>query len=399
MEKLAIFGGTPVRKEKIFYGHQCIDQSDVDAAGNVLLSDYITCGPAVIQAEKDLVDYTGASYATLVSNGTAALHLACIAAGICSGDEVITTPLTFAASANCILYCGGTPIFADVNCKTYNIDPKDIENKITKKTKAVIAVDYTGQAAQLDEIRNICDKYNLVFIEDAAHSIGTVYKNKKVGSIADLTCFSFHPVKNITCGEGGAILTNDDKYDRILKDARTHGIVHREEDFIFPELNEGLWYYEEQFLGYNYRLTDFQAAILSNQIKKLDGFKRRRKQICEMYRKELQNVDGIILQEEIPESDSCNHLFIIRVDRSVLNCSRTDFFYAMSKENIQCQIHYIPVYWFPYYAQLGYKRGMCPNAENIYKDIISIPLYPLMSDNDVYDVIRAIKKIANYYKA
>lgn len=397
MDKLAVFGGTPVRNEKIYYGHQSIDQSDLDAAGSVLLSDYITCGPAVSQAEKDLEDYTGAKYATLVSNGTAALHLACIAAGIGPGDEVITTPLTFAASANCILYCGGTPVFADVNSDTYTIDPKDIEKKITDKTKAVIAVDFTGQTAQLDEIRDICNRHNLVFIEDAAHSIGTVYKDRKVGSIADMTCFSFHPVKNITCGEGGAILTNDARYNKVLKDARTHGIVHDKEIFEYPDLNEGPWYYEQQFLGYNYRLTDFQSAILSNQLKKLDSFKKRRQEICSFYRSELDSIPGIILQKQLPESDSCNHLFVIRIDTTVLNCSRTEFFNAMSKENVQCQVHYIPVYWFPYYQRLGYEKGICPNAELIYCGMMSIPLYPALSDKDCQDVVDAIRKVALYY--
>lgn len=399
MEKLAIFGGIPVRKEKIFYGHQSIDESDIDAVNKALLSDYLTCGPAIPNAEKDLMDYTGAKYATLVSNGTAALHLACIAAGIGEGDEVITTPLTFAASANCILYCGGTPVFADVDKGTYSIDPEDIERKITPRTKAVIAVDYTGQAAQLDEIRLICDRYNLIFIEDAAHSIGTKYKGKQVGTIADMTCFSFHPVKNITCGEGGAILTNNIEYDRVLKDARTHGIIHDIERYIYPNLNEGAWYYEEQFLGYNYRMTDFQAALLSNQLKKLEIFKKRRQGICEYYRKELKDVPGVILQNMNPDSDSCNHLFVIRIDTDVLKCSRADFFNAMSKENVQCQIHYIPVYWFPYYQNKGYKLGLCPNAEYVYSGIMSIPLYPSLTDDDCKDVVEAIKKIAEYYKS
>ena len=374
MEKLAIFGGPPVRNEKIFYGHQSIDQSDLDAAGKVLLSDFITCGPSVSHAENDLENYTGAKYATLVSNGTAALHLACLTAGVGPGDEVITTPLTFAASANCILYCGGTPVFADVNLDTYTIDPKDIEKKITDKTKAVIAVDYTGQTAQLDEIRDICDRYNLVFIEDAAHSIGTVYKDRKVGNI-----------------------TNNAHYNKILKDARTHGIVHDEVNFENPELNEGPWYYEQQFLGYNYRLTDFQSAILSNQIKKLDSFKKRRQEICSFYRSELEKIPGIILQKQLPESDSCNHLFVIRIDTNVLKCSRADFFDAMSKENVQCQVHYIPVYWFPYYQKMGYKMGLCKNAEYLYKHIMSIPFYPSLSNKDCQDVVDAIRKIAEYY--
>ncbi|HCF44746.1 MAG TPA: UDP-4-amino-4,6-dideoxy-N-acetyl-beta-L-altrosamine transaminase, partial [Lachnospiraceae bacterium] len=211
MEQLAIFGGEPVRKTPISYGHQYIDDADIEAVANVLRSDALTCGPKVTELEKRLCEVTGANYVVMVSNGTAALHLAAMAAGITKGDEVIVTPLTFAASANCILYCGGTPVFADVKRDTYNIDPESIRSHITEKTKAVVAVDFTGQAVELDEIRQICKEHNLMLIEDAAHAIGTQYKNKKVGSIADFTTFSFHPVKTVTAGEGGAIATNDEK--------------------------------------------------------------------------------------------------------------------------------------------------------------------------------------------
>jgi UDP-4-amino-4,6-dideoxy-N-acetyl-beta-L-altrosamine transaminase len=396
MDKLAIMGGTPVRKEKIYYGHQFIDEDDVDAVSKVLRSDYITCGPAVLKAERDLEVYTGAKHAVLVSNGTAALHTACLAAGISEGDEVITTPLTFAASANCILYCGGRPVFADVDIETYNISPQSIIEKISSKTKAVIAVDYTGQSVECDTIRKICDDYDLIFIEDAAHSIGTSYKGKMIGSIADYTCFSFHPVKNITCGEGGAILTNNDESYKRLQLARSHGITKSIEDF--KGYSEGDWYYEQQFLGYNYRLTDIQAALLSSQLKKLDSFKKRRKEICSIYDEELSKYEELILQKNVSDSDSCKHLYTIRLNEEKLSCSRKEFFDAMCAENIQCQVHYIPVYWFPYYEELGYSRGLCPNAEKIYQSIISIPLFPKMNNEDVYDVIKAIDKIVNYYR-
>lgn len=398
MDKLAIDGGEPVRKEKIYYGHQWIDEDDIQAVCDVLRSDYLTCGPAVTKFEEDLCDYTGAEYAVAVSNGTAALHCACMAAGIQPGDEVITTPLTFAASANCVLYCGATPVFADVDPNTYNISPESIEEKIAERTKAVIAVDFTGQAVENQKIREICDKYNLVFIEDAAHAIGTRYNGQAVGSLADMTCFSFHPVKTITGGEGGAVTTNSKEFYQKLLLAHTHGITHDEE--LMQDLpHEGPWYYEQISLGYNYRMTDFQAALLSCQLKKLDMFKARRQEIVNQYNEAFADLQGIIVQKEIEESDTCGHLYIIRLDLDKLTCTRRQFFDAMAAENVQCQIHYVPIYWFPYYQKMGYEKGLCPNAESIYSSIMSIPLYPKMSDQDVEDVIMAVKKcIENYLK-
>lgn len=397
MEKLAIDGGMPVRKEKISYGRQWIDEEDIKAVEGVLRSDYITCGPKVKELETALAAYTGAKYAVAVSSGTAALHCACIAAGIGPGDEVITTPITFAASANCVLYCGAHVVFADINPDTYNIDPESIRAKITQKTKAVIAVDFTGQSVQYDEIRQICDEHGLIFIQDAAHSIGTKYNNKPIGSIADMTCFSFHPVKTITGGEGGAVLTNNEEFYKKTVLAHTHGITH-EESMMEDAPHEGPWYYEEISLGYNYRITDFQAALIISQMKKLDKFITRRKEIVNAYDKAFSTIPEIVVQKEIPESDTCRHLYIIQLDLERLTCTRKEFFDAMSAENIQCQIHYIPVYWFPYYQRLGYEKGLCPNAEKLYNGIMSIPLYPKMSDRDVEDVIHAVKKIIAYYR-
>ena len=397
MEKLAIFGGTPVRKEKLSYGRQWIDEDDINAVCDVLRGNYLTCGPKVGEFEKALTKLTGAKYAVAVSSGTAALHCACIAAGVGPGDEVITTPMTFAASANCALYCGAKPIFADINLETYNIDPKSIEEKITSKTKAVVAVDFTGQAVEIDEIKEICKKHNLIFIEDAAHSIFTKYNGVQVGNLADMTCFSFHPVKTITGGEGGAILTNDAELYKKLVLAHAHGITH--DDNLMEEApHEGPWYYEEISLGFNYRMTDFQCALLISQMNKLEMFANRRKEIVEKYNKAFSEIPQIIVQKEIEQSDTCRHLYIIRLDLSKLNCSRREFFDAMSAEGVQCQIHYVPVYWFPYYKHLGYKKGLCPNAEEMYKGIMSIPLYPKLTDEDVDDVIRAVKKITDYYK-
>ena len=397
MEKLAIKGGYPVRGGKIFYGRQWVDDDDIEAVKKVLKSDYITCGPRVDELERTLCEYTGAKYAVAVNSGTSALHCACIAAGVGPGDEVITTPMTFAASANCALYCGARPVFADINPDTYCIDPESIRKHITDKTKAVVAVDFTGQAVQIDEIRKICDEYNLIFIEDAAHSIGTKYNGKPVGSLADMTCFSFHPVKTVTGGEGGAILTNSEDLYKKLVLAHTHGITH-DDDLMEDAPHEGPWCYEQISLGYNYRMTDFQAALLISQIGKIDKFIKRRKEIVKKYNKEFGKIPELFVQKEIPESDTCRHLYIIQLKLDKLNCTRREFFDAMSAENVQCQIHYVPVYWFPYYRHLGYEKGLCPNAEEMYKGIMSIPLYPKMTDQDVDDVIHAVKKVIENYR-
>lgn len=397
MEKLAINGGIPVRETKIYYGKQWIDENDIYAVDEVLRSDYVTCGPKTQELERSLEQYTGARHAVAVSNGTAALHCACMAAGIGAGDEVITTPLTFAASANCALYCGAKPVFADVEEDTYNIDPQSIEDKVTDKTKAVVAVDFTGQAVKHREIREICDRYHLVFIEDAAHAIATTYNGVQVGNLADITTFSFHPVKTITGGEGGAVLTNSDELYQKIQLVHTHGITH---DPVLMEepVHEGPWYYEQIMLGYNYRITDIQAALIVSQMKKLDQFKARRKKIVKMYDEAFAQIPEIIVQKEIAESDTCRHLYIIRLDTEKLSCTRREFFDAMSAENVQCQIHYVPVYWFPYYQKLGYKKGLCPVAEEVYKGIMSIPLYPKMTDQDVSDVIHAVTKVVENYK-
>lgn len=396
MSNLAIHGGKPVRDKKIYYGHQCLDDADVQAVVDVLKGDFLTCGPNITSLEKALCDLTGAKYCIAISNGTAALHVACLAAGVGPGDEVITTPITFAASANCALYCGATPVFADINPETYNIDPVDIERKITDKTKAVVAVDFTGQAVEVEAIRAICNKHGLVFIEDAAHSIGTTYNGAQVGSLADITTFSFHPVKTVTGGEGGAVLTNSKEiYDKLTL-YRSHGITRNEE--MMEHESEGGWYYEMIDLGYNYRITDFQAALIESQLGKLEAFKARRKEIVNRYNEAFADMDEIFVQKEIPQSDTTRHLYIIQLKLDQLNASRREVFDALAAENVQCNVHYIPVYYFPHYERMGYKKGLCPHAEAAYEGFISIPLYPAMTDGDVEDVIAAIKKVVAYYR-
>ncbi len=395
MEKPAIAGGTPVRSTPLYYGHQYIDEADIEAVAEVLRSDYLTCGPKITQLEQKLCELTGAKYAVAVSNGTAALHIACMAAGLKEGDELITTPITFAASANCALYCGAKPVFADINEKTYNIDPLEVGKKITEKTKVIIPVDFTGQAADMGPIMELAREKGIVVIEDAAHSIGTLYQGKPVGSIADMTTFSFHPVKTVTSGEGGAVLTNDRDYYEKLCLYRTHGIT-REQSLLERE-SHGPWYYEQIDLGYNYRITDMQAALLISQLDKMELFRQRRKEIVRRYDEAFSKMPEIVVQEEIKESDTTRHLYILRIRPEVLNVDRKGFFEALAAEGIHCNVHYIPVYRHPYYEALGYPEGLCPKAEKLYNEMMSLPLYYAMSDQDVDDVINAVHKLVMYY--
>lgn len=395
MNKPAIEGGTPVRDTKIFYGHQYIDDADIQAVVEVLKSDYLTCGPKISELEEKLCKVTGAKYAVVCSNGTAALHIAAMAAGVGEGDEVITTPITFAASANCALYCGARPVFADIDPETYNIDPARVEAAITPRTKAVVAVDYTGQSVALDPLRKICKEHNLVLIEDGAHVIGTKYEGKPNGSISDMTTFSFHPVKTVTGGEGGAVLTNDEKLYQKLLLYRAHGITRNPE--LMAHEPDGPWYYEMVDMGYNYRMTDMQAALIISQLDKLEMFSKRRKEIVSRYNEAFAKLPQISVQKEIPESDTTRHLYILRIVPEKLKINRRQFFDALAAENICCNVHYIPTYYFPYYEKLGYQRGICPNAEKLYEEIISLPLYYAMSDEDVESVIRGVQKIAEYY--
>lgn len=395
MEKPAIEGGKPVRETPIYYGHQYIDEADIQAVVEVMKSDYLTCGPKIGELEKKLCALTGAKYAVVCANGTAALHMAALSAGVKEGDEVITTPITFAASANCVLYCGARPVFADIDPETYNIDPEKVEEAITPATKAVVAVDYTGQSVALDPLRAICKKHGLILMEDGAHVIGTKYKGQPNGSLSDMTTLSFHPVKTVTGGEGGAVLTNDETLYQKLLLYRAHGIT-RDADLMEHE-PDGPWYYEQIALGYNYRMTDMQAALIISQLDKLSLFSSRRKEVVKRYDEAFSEMPELFVQREIPESDTTRHLYILRLVPERLKIGRKQFFAALAAENVCCNVHYIPTYYFPYYEKLGYKRGLCPNAEKLYEEIISLPLYYAMSDEDVESVIRAVKKIAAYY--
>ncbi|MCR8856022.1 UDP-4-amino-4,6-dideoxy-N-acetyl-beta-L-altrosamine transaminase [Bacillus pseudomycoides] len=392
---LAIHGGKPVRNHYLPYGKQSIDEDDIQAVINVLKSDFITTGPTIKQFENQVAAYVGAKYAVAFSSGTAALHGACFAAGISNDDEVITTSMTFAASSNCVLYQGGVPVFTDIKSDTYNIDPNLIKDKITNKTKAIIPVHFTGQPGELEKISKIAQEYNLTVIEDAAHALGSTYKKKKIGSISDMTMFSFHPVKHITTGEGGIITTNNEDYYQKLLQFRTHGITRNPNNLTE---NHGPWYYEMQFLGYNYRMTDIQAALGLSQLQKLDSFIAKRKQYVSMYNMALKDLPEVILPKQLDHVDSSWHLYIIQLNLPMLKVDRKEIFQALQQENIGVNVHYIPIHLQPYYQKLGYQKGICPNAEKLYESIITLPLFSEMSEQDANDVIQAVKKVINFYK-
>lgn len=368
------------------YGKQTIEQDDIQAVVDVLQSDFLTTGPKIAEFEQTVADYVGAKYAVAISNGTSALHAACFAAGIGPGDEVITTPLTFAASANCVLYCGGTPVFADVDPKTYNIDPEDIRRKITDRTKAIIAVHLAGQPCDMDAIHSIAREHGLIVIEDGAHALGSVYKGKKVGSMSDMTTFSFHPVKPITTGEGGMIVTDNEEFYKKMILFRSHGITR---DDSMMTRNDGPWFYQQFDLGYNYRITDIQCALGCSQMKKLDRFLARRKEIVARYNEAFADCDNIITPYQLSDTESGWHLYIVQVK----NCDRRQVFEAMREKGIGVNVHYIPVYMHPYYQEHGYENVHCANAEEIYSHIISLPLYPGLTSEQQDYVIDTLKSL------
>ncbi len=363
------------------YGRQSINDNDIQAVVDVLKSDFLTTGPKIEEFEQCVAKYTGAKYAVAISNGTSALHAACFAAGIGEGDEVITTPITFVASANCVLYCGGTPVFVDIDPKTYNISPEEIEKKITSKTKAIIPVHYAGQPCDMDAIFSIARKYNLIVIQDAAHALGADYKGKKIGSFGDMTTFSFHPVKHITTGEGGMILTNNEEFYKKLVLFRSHGITRNPEQMF---KNEGAWYYEQLDLGYNYRMTDIQCALGISQMKRLDEFVEKRRALVERYNQAFQNIEGITIPFMEKNCNSSWHLYVIQVE------NRKEVFDKLRVAGIGVNVHYIPVYKHPHYQNNGYSNVVCENAENLYEHMISLPLYPDLTEKEQNYVIEKV---------
>lgn len=376
------------RETYLSYGQQWIDEPDIQTVVETLKSPFLTQGPKVNEFEEAVASYVGAKYAVAFSNGTAALHGACHVAGVGVGDEVITSPITFAATSNAVLYCGGTPVFADINEQTYNLDPQKIREKITFNTKAIIPVDFTGQPVDLTTIMQIAKEHDLIVIEDGAHSLGALYKGGKVGAIADMTMFSFHPVKPITTAEGGVITTNSKEYYEKLKLFRSHGIQKTP----YSE-EQGDWYYEMVELGYNYRMSDLQAALGLSQLKRIELFLEKRREIAELYNGKLSEINGIILPFQLNDTNSGWHLYMIQIDEKVCSKDRKKIFEELRSLNIGVHVHYIPVYWHPYYRDLGYEKGICPKAEMWYKQAITLPIFPKMREQDVEDVVEALKSI------
>jgi len=383
--------GKNTKQNLIPYGHQWIEDSEIADVAKVLKTDWITQGPKVDEFESRVAHYCGAKYAVAVSSGTAALHAACVVAGISEGDEAITSPITFAATANAVAYCGGRPVFADIREDTLNIDPAEIRNRISPRTKAILPVDFAGHPADLDEIGAIAREFGLIVIEDAAHALGAEYKGKRIGGLSDMTILSFHPVKHITTGEGGMILTDNPEFYEKLRSFRHHGIVRD-----IPHKDS--WYYEIRDLGYNYRLTDFQCALGIGQINKLDSFVQRRREIVKMYNDAFSKIQEIVTPFESETVKSSYHLYIIRLCLEKLTVDRKEIFKALQSDNIGVNVHYIPVHLHPYYrTHFGYKEGDYPKAEQYYEHTITLPIFPKMSDDDVRFVIRSVEKnIARY---
>jgi perosamine synthetase len=393
-QTLAIHGGPPVRASFLPYGRQSVDEADIAAVAEVLRSDWLTTGPKVAEFEQAFAVRVGAAHAVSFTSGTAALHAAAFAAGLKAGDEAITTPMTFAATANCILYQGATPVFSDVRRDTLNLDPEQIEKKISPKTKAILPVDYAGHPAELAPVLEIAQRHGLVVIEDACHALGAEYDGRRVGSIADMTVFSFHPVKHITTGEGGMVATNNPQFAETLRRFRNHGISSDARQ----RQSAGQWHYEMVLLGFNYRLPDIVCALGIQQLKRLDANLVRRREIAALYTSAFREVSGVIAPAVRPEANPAWHLFPIRLDLEKLTADRAQTFRALRAENIGVNVHYIPVHLHPYYRErFGYKGGEFSVAEDAYARLISLPMFHGMSDQDVKDVIAAVTKVFSTY--
>jgi UDP-4-amino-4,6-dideoxy-N-acetyl-beta-L-altrosamine transaminase len=392
---LAVDGGAPVRKTLLPYGRQCVDDEDVSAVIDALRSDWLTTGPRVAEFERRFAAYVGARFAVAVSSGTAGLHAAVAAAGVGPGDEVITSPLTFLASANCAVYVGATPVFADVRDATLAIDADAAAARISDRTRAIIPVDFGGQPADLAEITALADRSAAVVIEDAAHSLGASYRGRRVGTLAAMTVFSTHPVKHITTGEGGVVTTDSEELAERLRRFRNHGITRDAR----TRQEGGDWLYEMVELGYNYRLTDVQCALGTSQLAKLDGWVLRRQQIARRYSEAFSDVPAVRVPTVLDDRTSSWHLYVIRVQRRLLRPgkSRAEVFRALRAENIGVNVHYIPVTQQPFYQRRGYGRGFCPVADAAYEELITLPLFASMTDRDVDDVVLAVRKVMSAY--
>jgi len=383
----------------ISYGKQSIDQTDINAVVEVLNGDWLTQGPAVEKFEYDLNQYFGSKYACAVSNGTAALHLVGLALSWQPGDIIITTPITFLATANCVVYAGATPYFVDINPVTYTIDPNKLEKKIQslmingKNAKAVIGVDYAGHPSEWKALRELADKYDFQLVNDNCHAMGASYMGDKqyAAKYADVVIQSYHPVKHITTGEGGAVITNDLKIDEKVRQLRTHGMT---KDPSQLEKKDGPWYYEMHEVGYNYRITDIQSALGSSQLKKLNQFVQRRSEIAKRYDESFSNVYNLEIPKAHNSIEHAYHLYPLKIDFDKLFITKSEFFKKMKEFGINLQVHYIPVHLQPYYQKnYGYNTGDFPVSESFYKNEVSLPIYPNLSTEDVTLVVNNILEI------
>jgi UDP-4-amino-4,6-dideoxy-N-acetyl-beta-L-altrosamine transaminase len=390
---LAIDGAAPTRARMLPYGRHLVDDGDIAAVVGALKSGWLTTGPAVDEFEGAFAKATGAGQAVAVANGTAALHAAAFGAGIGPGDEVITTPMTFAATANCVRYQGGTVVFADVRRDTLNIDPAHVAAPVTPRTRAIITVDYAGQPSDLDELSELAERHGLVLIEDASHALGATYRGRRVGSLARMTTFSLHPVKHLTTGEGGMVTTDDPELAARLRGFRSHGILS---DFRRRE-QAGSWVYDMAVLGFNYRLTDLQAALGLSQLPKLDEWLARRRAIAARYTAAFATLEAVEPPTALPDRECAWHIYVIRLRADRLRVDRARVFQALRAENIGVNVHYVPVPWHSYYAALGYRKGAWPVAEDAYERMITLPIFPGMTDADVADVIAAMTKVVEHY--
>jgi perosamine synthetase len=394
LETLAIHGGTPVRETLLPYGRQSLDEEDIQAAVEVLKSDWLTTGPKVGEFEDRFAAWVETEHAVSFSSGTAALHAAAFAAGLKSGDEAITTPMTFCATANCVLYQGATPVFADVSADTLNLAPREVSKKISPRTKAVIAVDYAGHPADLVAFGELAAQHGLVLIEDACHALGAEHLGKRVGGIADMTVFSFHPVKHLTTGEGGMVTTYDSKLAETLRRFRNHGISSEARQ----RQAGGQWFYEMVLLGFNYRLTDIACALGISQLKKLEANLARRRAIAARYTRAFREMSALMVPAVREGMEPAWHLYPIRLRLEALAAGRSEIFRALRAENLGVNVHYIPVHRHPYYRErFGYKGGEYPVAEDAYERLISLPMFHAMTDQDVNDVIAAVSKVVNFF--
>lgn len=388
-EALAVDGGKPVRARMLQYARQWIDDADIRAVEAVLRGDWLTTGPAVAEFEGALREHTGAAFAVAVNTGTAALHAATAAIGVGPDDEVIVPAISFVASANCVLYCGGRPVFADVTADTLTIDPGDVARKITPRTRAIVAVDFAGHPCDYDSLHALAGPRRIRVIQDAAHSLGGRYHGKPVGALGTLATLSFHPVKHVTTGEGGAVLTDDPAEAKAARSLRHHGI-----DLDLHSRNQGSsWVYDVVSLGYNYRIPDINCALGISQLKKLDGWLRRRRGLVAQYRSALSGLPMLELPDERAGCESAWHLYTVRLHLDRITASRAQVFTALRAENIGVNVHYIPIPWMTQYQRLGFQRGQWPVAEGEYERLLSLPLFPAMTDQDQSDVVTALEKV------